>query len=356
MNAPAMWLSRNARGRPQGSALVVALMTLALAGTAAAALAELGRMALVRTRLDRDGVRSWFIAEAGLADTVAAIAPGADFTEHLTPLAPAPPDPVPWTYVADLRDDADESPNNPAVDSNRRVLLRITASGPPPVRRRLEAVVGRALDPLFPAAATLAGGVRELTGDLLLDGRDAAMSSTCTMGASGRAKAGLALPEGAALPAIDHPERITGVGAQPSIARVPAPDLGTLADDRGATHRPAGPLAGGLGSTAAPQFTVVDGDASVDSAMTGGGVLYVAGRLRVGGTFAFTGVLAVAGGVELTDAGTLFVCGALWAGGEPALDARGRGAIRTSNDAIRWAAGVAPLPAHARVIAVRELF
>ena len=331
-------------------------MTLALAGAVAAALAELSRMALVRTRLDRDGVRAWFIAEAGLADTVAEMAPGTDFTERITPLAPAPPDPAPWTYVADIRDDADESPNDPAVDSNRRVWLRITAAGPPPVRRRLEAVVARARDPLFPAAATLTGSVRELTGDLRLDGRDAAMSSACTMDANGRAKAGLALPEGAALPAVDHPERISGVGTQPSITRSPAPDLERLADDRTATHHPAGPLADGLGSVAAPQFTVVDGDANVDGTVTGGGVLYVTGRLRVDGTLAFTGVLAAAGGVVLTEAGALVVCGALWAGGEPALDARGAGIIRTSNDAIRWAAGIAPLPARARVIAVRELF
>ena len=356
MNTPGRRFPRGEHGHPQGSALVVAIMTLALAGTAAAALAELSRMALVRARLDRDGVRAWFVAEAGLADTIAAIPPGTDFTEHLTPLVPAPPDPPPWTYVAYFRDDADESPSDPAVDANRRVVLRVTAAGPAPVRRRLEAVVGRALDPLFPAAVTLAGGVRELTGDLQLDGRDAAMSSACTMDASGRAKAGLALPEGAALPALDRPAQITGAGAQPSIARYTGPDLATLADEPAATRRPSGPLADGLGSTAAPQFTVVDGDASVDSAVTGGGVLYVAGRLRVSGTLAFTGVLVAAGGVELSEAGTLLVCGALWAGGEPALDARGRGTIRTSNDAIRWAAGVAPLPARARVIAVRELF
>jgi hypothetical protein len=330
---------------------------LALAGAAAAALAELGRLAVLRARLDRDGVRAWFLAEAGLADTIAALEPGRDFSDRLTAPTVPPAEPAaPWTYVSSFADDADDDPDDPVHDSNEQVLLRVTAGGPPPVRRRLQAVVGRSPDPFFPGALTLAGGVRELTGDFRLDGRDSLMDTGCVMEGSGNARAGLALPEGAALPALDHPEWITGRGGTPSVARVAGPDLSGLENAPQAPRQPAGPLASELGSTAEPRFTLVEGDAVVDGTTTGAGVLYATGRLRISGALAFTGVVAAAGGVELLTTGELAVCGALWAGGDPALTARGRGGVRASADGIRWAARFAALPARARVIAVRELF
>lgn len=182
------------------------------------------------------------------------------------------------------------------------------------------------------------------------------METGCTMAGSETPRAGLTLPEGASLPALDHPERITGTGGEPSIERVAAPDLTALGADARATRIPAGALPSTLGSVAAPQFTVVEGDAVVDGTTTGGGVLYATGRLRIDGALGFTGVVAAAGGIELAEAGDLAICGALWAAGEPALDARGGGAVRWSSDAARWAASVAPLPARARVMAVRESF
>jgi hypothetical protein len=137
---------------------------------------------------------------------------------------------------------------------------------------------------------------------------------------------------------------------------VAPPDLTPLADAAGATPHPAGNLAGTLGTTAAPRFTVVHGDAEVTTVASGAGVLYVTGRLAIRGRLEFTGVVAAAAGVDVAASGHLAVCGAVWAGGVPALAVRGQGAVRSSAAAITAASRVAPLPARAAVIAARELF
>jgi hypothetical protein len=341
----------------RGSALVVAVLALALAGALAASLAELGRLALVRARLDQWGVRAWFVAEGGLAETVGGLEPGTDFDALLEAPAEEPgADAGPWSYRSAARDDADEEPDDPLTDTNQRVLLRITAFGPPPVRRRLEALVGRAAAPYLPAAAMLGGGVRELTRDFLLDGRDFDVTSGCTFAGGGAARAGLSLPEDAVLPALGEPTQILGKGDAPSITRLAAPDLTPLGDAEHGEHVAPGALAGVIGTPGSPRFTVVDGDARIDGALTGAGTLFVNGQLEVRGTLAFTGLVAAAAGVHVTAAGTLAVCGALWASGEPALGVRGVGAVRTSVGAIEMAARVAPLPAAPEILAVRELF
>jgi hypothetical protein len=339
-----------------GSALVSALLALALAGGAAALLAELARTTLARARVDRDAAQAWYLAEAGLADTVAAMAPGTTFTAALAARAGGSADPPAGAYAAELRDDGDETPDDPGIDVNRRIVVRITAAGPAPVRRRLEAVVGREAAPFFPGAATLAGGVSNLTGDFRLDGRDGSMETGCTMPGNGRTRAGVSIPEAAFMPPLDHPEQVAGAGGTPSVTRRGPPDLTPLAGSNAAVRLAPSALPVSLGTTAAPQLTIVDDDVAIDGAVSGAGVLYTSGRLRITGTLDFTGVLAAAGGVEVTTTGTLHVCGALWAAGTPALDARGRGMVRASSDAIAWAARLAPLPARARVLAVRELF
>lgn len=338
-----------------GSALVSALLALALAAGTAALLAELGRTSVVRARIDRDAVQAWYLAEAGLADTVAGMGPGTSFTDVLARRAAAA-EPAAGTYVAELRDDADDSPDDRAVDTNQRIVVRVTAAGPGPVRRRLEAVVGREAAPFFPGATTLAGDVSNLTGDFRLDGRDGAMDTGCAMPGRGPTRAGVSIPESAVMPPLDHPEQIIGSGGMPSVTRRRPPDLSTLAASTTAVRLAPAAVPISLGTTSAPQFTVVDGDVAIDGVVSGAGVLYASGRLRVSGTLDFTGVLAAAGGVEIANAGTMRVCGALWAAGAPALDARGSGTIRASGDAIAWAARLAPLPARARVLAARELF
>ena len=339
----------------RGSAFLVALLMLALAGIVATGLAELGRLTVRRARIDRDGMRAWFVAESGLAETVAGLAAGHSFTPalHALPAVPATTGP-PWSYSVGLTDDADDTPNDALSDVNARVMLRVTAFGPDPVRRRLEAVLGRTPDPQLPAAAVLGGDLRALTPDFLLDGRDFDMATGCTAAGTSPARAGLSLPDGAGLPMLAHPEQISGAGEPPSIARTPAPALNELAAAPGATHRAAGALPTTLGTVAAPRFTAVDGDASATGTVTGAGTLYVAGRLLVSGRLSFTGVVAAAGGVQVVSGGAMQLCGTLWANGASALDAGGSGSVRASAAALRLAATVAPLPATARVVAVRE--
>ncbi len=339
----------------RGSALVIALVAVTLAGGTAAVLADLARVATERARVDRDGTRAWFLAEAGLAETVAALDAGTTFTAALA--APTVGGSgSSGTYRAELQDDVDETPNDARTDANQRVLLTITALGPPPVRRRLQAVVGRAPDPYLPGAATLAGGVTNLTSDFRLDGRDGAMNTGCAMPGSVRSRAGASLPAGAAVPPLHDPTQIVGADGPSSIVRRRPPDLGPLRTRAGAVHVAPPTVPALVGSVGAPQLTVVDGDAMVAGATSGAGILYAAGTLHVSGTLDFTGVVAAAGGVEVTATGELRVCGALWAAGSTALDARGRGVVHASGDAIAMAARLAPLPARARIVAVRELF
>jgi len=333
--------------REAGSALVVAILAVALAGAIAAALADLGRLALARDRVERAGVRAWFLAEGGLAETVAALAPGRAFDEALAaPPAGGGPGGV-WTWAAALRDDDD---GDPSADANERIVATVTARGPAPVRRRLEAMIGREPRPYLPAAAVLLGDVRNLTRDFRLDGRDFDVTSGCTIGGEAGARAGLAIPEDADLPAAEAAEAIAG-----GVRHLIGPDLTPLADDAAAELRAGGALAGALGDVAAPRFTVVAGDAWIESPATGAGLLYVTGRLSVRSALAFTGVVAAAAGVEVTAGAALDVCGALWAAGAPALDARGAGSIRASAGAIALAHRLAPLPARADVLAAREL-
>ena len=350
---------RRSRALPfgaRGSALVTAIFALALAGAVAALLADLARTTITRARVDRDGVRAWFLAEAGLTDTVAALPPGTTFTDALARTGGGAAPLLPGTYRADLRDDADDHPDDPRTDVNARILAQVTAAGPDPVRRRLEAIIGREPAPFLPGAATLAGSVSNLTGDFRLDGHDWSEDTDCMLSGHGLARAGVALPTVATMPLLADPAQVDGTGGAPSVTRRNAPDLTPLGASTTAVRLASSPLPATLGTVGAPQLSVVDGDAVVDGTIDGAGVLFVAGHLRIGGRLAFSGIVAAAGGIEVTAAGELRVCGALWAAGEPALDLRGYGQVRTSSDAIAAAARVAPLPARARVVAVRELF
>lgn len=354
MNPP-----RHALTRPNaaGSAVLVALFGLLLAGVTAAALAELGRLSLQRARIGRDGVATWFLAEAGLAETIAEIAPGSHFSELLA-AAPGPlvESGVPGHYAIAVFDDLDDDPADPAHDANGRVWLRLAAFGPPPTRRRLEAVLERDLDALFPGAATLAGDLGELAVGFSLDGRDADAASGCTTGTSRPDRFGLAIPRESLLPPLELPARINGREPLPSIGRVSPPDLTSLATSETADRLVAGPLPAMLGHATIPRFSLVDGDALATGETNGGGLLYVSGRLVVSGSLVFTGIVVAAGGIEVTSSGHLGICGAAWAAGSPALAAHGSGSIRVASETIRTAARLAPLPALARAVAIAERF
>src|SRR5205085_12032620 len=116
----------------------------------------------------------------------------------------------------------------------------------------------------------------------------------------------------------------------PSVTREHPPDLTPLAASAGAVRLAPSTMPVAPGTTAAAQITVVDGDAAIDGAVSGAGILYVSGHVRISGTLDFTGIVAAAGGIEIATAGQLRICGALWAAGTPALDARGSGTVHAS--------------------------
>ena len=333
-----------------GSALVAAILALAVGGAVATALAEVARLNVVRGRLQEDGTRAWFVAEAGLAETVAAMVSGSTFDADLA--APSRSGGTGrWTWSSTLTDDTDDSPNDPLTDSNERVILAVEATGPAPVRRRLEAVIGREREPFLPGVATLSGGVRELTRDFLLDGRDFDMDSRCARAGDGPSRAGLALLEGMPILPLNPAQIIGGIRRTTTL-----PDLTPLATDPMATEHAPGMLSSPLGHRGAPRFTVVHGDAIAAAPISGAGLLYVDGRLSVRHTLDFTGVVAAAEGIDVSAEGSFIVCGAVWARGDPALAVRGTGALRRSVDAILSAHRLTPLPARAEIRATRELF
>ncbi len=339
----------------RGAALVVAIMMLLLAGITATALGELGRLALTRARLDRDGVRAWFLAEAGLADGVVTIPAGTSFTALLGRPATRVDAGAGWSYTATVFDDRDDTPDDPATDRNQQVRLRVVATGPPPIRRRLEAVLGRAVLPFWPAVIALAGGVNDLTSAFAVDGRNYRMADACETRSAGGDRFGLGLPSRSPRPHTESGQ-ISGAGVDPSVVELDVPALDGLAHAAGGTHYPRGTTTGTFGTAAAPALSIVDGDASVTGAVGGAGVLFVDGRLEIAGRVDFVGVVAARAGIMVTATGTLSVCGGVWAGSDPALTMRGGGRVRGSDEALAAAMRVAPLPAPARVVAVRELF
>ena len=351
---------RRPAGEPmtaKGSALVVAILLIALAGVLTTTLTDLGRLALRRARLDRDGVRAWFVAEAGLAETAATLPAGHAFTDALR-AAPAPPAPAgaPWTYALGFLDDGDEHPNDATTDVNARVILRVNAFGP---GARPAPSRGRPRPPCRPAPARgphvgrrrpdpdcrFSAGWPRLRHEQRLHDRGSGRipAPACRS----RTEPGC--------PCSRAPSRSSAAATSPSIERHAAPVLRRGRERRGtrAIWRP-GSLAPSLGTVASPRFVVVDGDAVADAATSGAGALFVAGRLRVSGRLAFTGSLAAAGGIEVAPGASLEVCGGVFAAGPSAFDARGTGFVRASSTALRMAATLAPLPARARVLAVRE--
>ena len=147
------------------------------------------------------------------------------------------------------------------------------------------------------------------------------------------------------MPVLDTRSR-SPAAAVAERARTPAPDLTPIARDAAAERYAGGALSATLGSLATPRFMIVDGDAPVDAAAVGVGMLYVAGRLRVSGWLAFTGVVAAADGVEIP-AARRSRCAAR--SGPPASPrsmraARGRSRQRRGD---RLADRLAPLPARA---------
>ena len=333
--------------RRRGGALVAALATLAFAAALAAALADLARTELRLTSQRRQAARLLAALDACLAEVVADLPAGWEFT----PLLDGP------DAVAGTADDgvlpapdgcAARAGRAPGAAAPARAVVRVDARigvG----RRTLDAVVRRAAEAgagallwlSEPPDAGAVGGV------VALDGADprpplaslAAPADVETLDA-------WVVGQGAALD-------IAPATAPPVSAPVP-PLAGLGARVLAAPH--GGPEALVSGGEAVATLAYVAGDLIVDDARRGAGLLFVDGALDVRGLLEFAGVVVATGGVRVAAGASLAVDGSLWLGaGSPTLRIDGGLAVRRATDAVATADALLPLPRRVTVASARDV-
>lgn len=331
----------------KGSALLIALL-------AAVLLIPLGALAVLQARSSleiqqrlRADSQAFHVAEAGLACAVAALPPDAETADLL-----AGPD-----AVAGTADDgvleidmgaAGYVPAPPlrvevAIEAAAADLLRVTATGfaARGATRVLERLVRRTPAPYAPGAVLAGDGTVPRFGvsRLVVSGFDHGPGDDigiATGGGTGKPAVvyGSAATADAVRSALaaDAASRLVGAGTTPSIAQ--ARDIDVRAFVERALLRPDAQVHAPwdlpadliLGSAAAPAITIVDGDATVLGAWTGGGVLIVRGTLRIGGTLDLDGLVVATDGLVLEPAGSMRIRGGLWLRAPP-MDLLGDGGI-----------------------------
>lgn len=333
--------------RPRGGALVAALATLAFSAALAAALADLARTELRLTSQRRQAARLLAALDGCLADAVADLPAGWEFTPLLDG-----PDATPGTaddgVLPAPAGCAARAGAPPGGAAPARAIIRVDArigAG----RRSLDAVVRRTAEPgagalLWLSEAPEAGAI---SGVAMLDGADASAPL-----------ASLAAPTDAE--ALDA--WVAGQGSALAIApatappvSAPVPPLAELgARVLAAPH--AGPEALVPGGGAVATLVYVAGDLSVDDARSGAGLLFVDGTLEVRGLLEFAGVIVATRGVRVPAGGSLTVDGALWLGAaSPTMRIEGGLAVRRAADAVATADALLPLPRRATVASARDV-
>jgi hypothetical protein len=135
--------------------------------------------------------------------------------------------------------------------------------------------------------------------------------------------------------------------------RVPAPPLGELAT----RLRAAGAASGGtLVPAGAPPLalTLVSGDLVTGSSARGRGLLFVDGRLDIGGSFEFSGVVVATGGIRVASGARLDVAGAVWLGGGATLVVDGEAHVAARGDDLDATDGLLRLPRRALLASLRD--
>lgn len=331
------------RRRDAGGATLATALILLLAGSLlAAAVAEVARTELVVARSRRTLARGLAAADACLARTVSALAADWDRSAALAGadaiagtaddgVLPAPPGCTAVLAAAPL------GPARPFLD----VTATVDGGG-----RRLRALVAAAAPPVPGLVWAMGAALGTVTGTLALDGVDPARVDLPPLD-------GIATPDDptavdawlAASPGVS----LAGTTGTPSFA--PAPPL-----DRTRTRLVAGgatPSFSPSGAPTAAMLAAVSGDLAVTSPGFGAGVLYVDGRLDIQADFAFSGIVAVRGGVVVASGATFDVRGGLWLGAA-ALDVRGRVLVRHDRAALDAADALFRLPRPAVVAGVLD--
>jgi len=335
------------RRRRRGGALVAALATLAFSAALGAALADLARTELRLGAERRMTARLLGALDACVADVTGALPAGWDFAALLAgadgTLGSA--DDGMLAAPADCTAVARAAPGGPVPD---RIVIRAEAriGG---ARRHLDALVRRAPEPgagglLWLSAPPEAGA---FAGTATIDGGDpdAPLASLAAPADPDALDAWIA-GEGTHLdvsPGTLAP--VTG----------PVPPLDDLR-----TRVLAAPHAGSeaLVASGAPAAVVayVAGDLDVADARAGAGLLFVDGRLDVGGTLEFHGVIVATGGIRVASGAGLTLDGELWLGvGGSALTVEGALVLRRAPGAVAAADALLPLPRRAVVAGARDV-
>ncbi len=327
------------RGRDGFLAVPAALATVAVSAALAGAFAELARFEAVLSRNRLAMARALAAADGCLATAVAVLPAGWSFDAVV-----AGPD-----ATAGTADDGhvDTPPEcdvlavpTPGPSEPHRVLLDVAAEASGG-RRRLEAVVGRAIAPGVPAVvwATDAATLPPVMGTLdvgTTDALDPSRPPLAPLAAPGE-------PEDldAWLGANASRVRLVGAATAPRVA--PPPPLVELA----ARLRAAGAATGGIFVTAGvppPVVAVVAGDLTIGAALRGAGLLVVDGLLDIQDSFEFTGIVVASNGVRVGSGARLAIDGGLWLGGNPSLVVDGTASVTANAAAVDLADGLATLP------------
>jgi hypothetical protein len=328
------------RDTQRGGATLATAVVVLLAGTLlAAAVAEIARTELVVARDRRVLATGLAAVDACLAQVVAELPAGWD---HATALDGV--DGIGGT----LDDGVLAAPPGcqatlvPGPLGARRPFLDVGVSVPGG-GRRLRAVVGATPSPL-PALvwAERASPLGLVAGRVELDGADPAR------------------PDLPPLPAIAAPDDPSAVDAWLAVT----PGITVVAGTGMPEFAPRPPLGGILAARldaqgaspvlvpapAPPPFALhaVAGDLVIATTGNGAGFLAVTGRLDIQADFAFSGIVAVGGGVTVASGAAFRIAGGLWVGA-PGLDVAGELVVHHDRAAIDAVEGLFRLPRRATV-------
>jgi hypothetical protein len=333
----------------RGAALPAALVLVAVAGAVSAAVATLARTEVVLARNREAAAHALAAADGCVAAVTADLPVGWEFDGLV-----AGPDGVAGTADDGVRpapaDCTARLSPAPGGTLPSRALLDVaaTAAGG---RRRIEAVVTRAAPPGVPALLWLADAATlgDLDGTLALDGGDAgrpgapALAPLAAPGDPAGLDAWLAAQAG----------RVTVAPGGPAPLGVSAPPLAELA----VRLRDAGAAPGGTlvpAGTPPLVLTLVAGDLVTGASALGSGLLFVDGRLDIGGSFAFNGVVVATRGIRVAGGARLGVAGGIWLGAGATLVVEGEARVSARADAVDAADGLLRLPRRALLAGLRD--
>jgi len=336
-------------GRQRGSALTATL-------AATAVLLPLAAFAVLLTRLDfyvHDNTRAqtevFYVAEAGLEHALADIARGESLEQLLAgpdgnagsaddgifPFREGRPGPFPHAPLG----------YEVQVERANSQLLRLVSvgSGARHARATVEALVAADSAPYVPAPLYAPGVGGIALGDFQVSGFDRGAADTPALPALGVDSAETASTLRSHLSA-DTGSRLVGDGGSPSIAAVDSIGLTGLIQTFGADGRvvridPAAlPSPAQLGTTGAPQLTVLVGTPTLTGSVQGVGVLVAPDGLEVEGSLTFEGLVLVGGDTTFSASSTVHVDGAFWVDGVNLILAfEGQGAMTADRAAVRAA-------------------